>query len=168
MTISIRILSILIILIIVLNMIITIGVLYMARLSSGSLIQVIQFVSYLIIGSCAVVSDTHITHIARLRNIGSAISPILVPGGRSIHMLHSMHFFWVWQSAKPGLSISAVVGRWLGYRRGMAERAWLYSKRIAALSRWSGVVSCIRWSTRGDILFSAPYLDSTKGFRFAT
>ena len=53
----------------------------MAIHSSGSLSQVIQFVSYLIIGSCAVVSDTHITLIARLSNIGAAISPILLPGG---------------------------------------------------------------------------------------
>ena len=51
MTISVRILSILMFLIIVLNMIITIAVLYMAIHSSGSLRQIIQFVSYLIIGS---------------------------------------------------------------------------------------------------------------------
>ena len=81
MTINIRILSILMSLIIVLNMIITIGVLYTARHSSGRLIQVMQFISYLIPGSCAVERDTHITLIARLSNIGAAISPILLPGG---------------------------------------------------------------------------------------
>ena len=80
MTITIRILSIPMILIIVLNMIITIGVLYTARHSSGRLIQVIQFIFYLSPGSCAVDSDTHITLIARLSNIGAVISPILLPG----------------------------------------------------------------------------------------
>ena len=94
MTISIRILSILMFLIIVLNMFITIGVLYMAIHSSGSLSQIIQFVSNLIIGSCAVVSDTYITLIPRLSNIVSVISPILVPGGSNIIMLHSIHIFW--------------------------------------------------------------------------
>ena len=83
----------------------------MARHSSGRLIQVMQFVSYLILGSCAVVSDTHITLIARLSNMGSAISPILVPGGRSINRLHSMRIFLMWQSVGPGLSIRAMVGR---------------------------------------------------------
>ena len=39
-----------------------------------------QFVFYLIPGSCSVESDTHITLIARLSNIGAAISPILLPG----------------------------------------------------------------------------------------
>ena len=87
----------LMLLMIVLNMIITIGLLCMARRSSGRLIQAIQFVSYLIIGSGAVVGDTHITLIARLSNSGSGISPILVPGGRSIDGLHSVHIFWVWQ-----------------------------------------------------------------------
>ena len=111
MTITIRILSIPMILIIVLNMIITIGVLYTARHSGGRLSQVMQFISYLIPGSCTVEINTRITLLVRLSNIGTAVSPILLPGGRSIHMLHSMHFFWVWPSNKPGLSISAVVGR---------------------------------------------------------
>ena len=81
MTINIRILSILMILIIVLNMIITIGVLYMARHSSGRLIQVMQFISYLSPGSCTVEINTLITILARLSNIGAAVSPILLPGG---------------------------------------------------------------------------------------
>ena len=156
MTISIRTLSILMFLSIVLNMIITIAVLYMAIHSSGSLSQIIQFVSYLIIGSWAVVSDTHITIIIRLSNSVSVISPMLVPGGSNIIMLHSIRIFWAWQSVGLGLSIRAMVGRWLCYRRVMAERARLVSKRIAALSQWIGVVICIRWSNRRDILFSAP------------
>ena len=53
----------------------------MAIHSSGSLSQIIQFVYYLIIGSCAVVSGTHLTLIARLSNSVSVISPILVPEG---------------------------------------------------------------------------------------
>ena len=78
---SILIITVVMILIIVLNMIIIIAVLCMAIHSSSSLSQIIQFVSYLIIGSCAVVSDTHITVIIRLSNSVSVISPILVPGG---------------------------------------------------------------------------------------
>ena len=81
MTITIRILSIPMILIIVRNMIMTIGVLYTARHSSGRPIQVMQFSSYLIPGSCTVEINTHITLLARLSNIGAAVNPILLPGG---------------------------------------------------------------------------------------
>ena len=61
--------------------------------SSSSPSQIIQFVSYLIIGSCAVVSDTLITVIIRLSNSVSVISPILVPGVSNIVMLHSIRIF---------------------------------------------------------------------------
>ena len=68
-------------LIIVLNMIITTGVLYTARHIGCKLGQVMQFISCLIPGSCTVEINTHITLLAGLSNIGAAVSPILLPGG---------------------------------------------------------------------------------------
>ena len=79
------IITVVMILIIVIYIIIIIAVLCMVIHSSSILIQIIQLVSYIIIGGCFDIGDTNITIVIRLSNSVGVISPILVPGGEYYH-----------------------------------------------------------------------------------